>query len=407
MATQHIGFDDLYTSTLVGAAHGTEGHDMAAALSLFRGVDEEPAREFDDPLNPIIDDSLLDRIAASKGWAKRTKAEYRTNFRQLEKWWSIQHRSTTPMRARDLTGENLAQFVAWRLAEAADSTNAGRVHNKAVEQLSCILKWCMHHDQGYIDSMPRLPAEQPQRDEAGIFFLADDEIDRIYWATFRVANPKGWTSRLPVGAYLRCGLVLFWNLALDTQTVAPYEEESERFALRRSDFFFSARSPSRQMPIESPHGWLWTTRNKTGKDFERAMNREMAEHVRIVMEDDPYVASLLMSSGGRRAWTYRPNSVFQRLCSIAKIEPKIDRQTRRPKKWNLKDLRKTSGAMTEMGDYSPAADMLGHSDSKVTYTHDVSGNIRASIAVMRQRQPASFRSVWDNSIQPPGMLFAK
>jgi integrase len=382
----------------------------AAQLSIFRVGDSEhesaKAGGTDDPRNPIIDEQLLDRIATDKGWSRRTKAEYRTNFTALQKWWGCNPRSPGPMRFQDLDRPNLTQFLAWRFA-TADGCNAGRTHNKAVEQLSCLLRWGLHEDRSFVDSMPRMPEEREQRTEAGIFYLEHDEIDQIYWATFDMPNPRGWASSLPVGAYLRCGLVLFWNLALDTQTVAPCEKASEACALRRSDFFFSRRPPSRQMPIESEFGFLWTTRNKTGKDFERAMNREIHDHVRVILGDDAE-DSLLMSSGGRRAWTYRPNRTFQRLCAKAKIEPKIDRQTRKPKQWNLKDLRKTSGAFAEVGgDYSPAADMLGHSDSKVTYGHYVSGNIRASLAVMRQPQPASFRSIWDDSIKPPGLLFVK
>jgi len=406
---------DLCSSTLVGASHTehtgqhvTEGHTMGAALSLFRGLEDDQASEQpDDPLNPPIDDELLQRIATSKGWAKRTTAEYRTNFRMLAEWWSNRPRSGRPMRFRDLTADNLAQFLAWRFEQAAKNNNAGRVHNKAVEQLTCLLRWGMHHRQGFIDALPRLPDEREQRDDAGICYFALDEIDRIYWATYSIDSPRGWPPSVPVGAYLRCALVLFYNLGLDTQALFAYDPDSRECGITRGDFFFGKLPPSRQMPIESEYGWVWWARKKTGKDFERPLNREMHDHVQVLLADDADTASLLMSCRGRLAGTHRPNRLFQKLCKIAKIQPKIDRVTKKAKKWNLKDLRKTCGTYQEVAGYSPAADALGHSDSKVTYGHYTSGNIRASIALLRQEQPASFRSIWDETIKPPGLLFAK
>ena len=403
---QDFGLEDLFGSTFVGA--GTEA-SMGAQLAIFRGEVESggPKAESGEPNNPPIDDALLDRLAASKGWASRTKAEYRTTFSKLAEWWISTHRSTRPMRFGDLDRQTLAEFLDWRFANAGGK-NAGRTHNKSVEQLSCLLRWGMHEDRSFIDALPRLPDEKDQRDDAGICFFTEDEINRIYWATYRIKSPRGWPTSVPLGAYLRCALVFFYNLGLDTQSLFAYDRDARERAIKRADIFLDARQPpSRQMPLESEHGWIWWTRNKTQKEFERPLNREMAGHVAVILGDDPDRDTLLMSTHGMLAGTHRPNQLFHRLCKLAKIEPKIDRLTREPRQWNLKDLRKTCGAYQEAADYSPAADMLGHSDSKVTYGHYVSGNIRASRALLRQHQPAAFRSIWDDTIVPPGQLFAK
>lgn len=66
-----------------------------------------------------------------------------------------------------------------------------------------------------------------QRDVAGRHYLTKAELNGLYFATYQMKRPRGWSAPHSVGRYWRCALVLFYNYGLDTGTVwksTPYHE---------------------------------------------------------------------------------------------------------------------------------------------------------------------------------------
>lgn len=380
-----------------------EADGMAAHLALFA-----PDVETEDTL---ADD--FDRYLAARPLKDRTIAEYRTTLSKLLAWRAKVHRSPTPMQFRDLDEETLTQFLVWCRDQAtlAGASNPGRVANKSREHLSAWLRWGF--DQRELSAIPRLPDEFEQVTAAGNFFLEDAEVDALYWATYALKPPRNWKSSLPIGAYWRCALTFFYNLGLDTHTIFPKSGESTEQVLRRSDVYLCDRSPSRTIRIADhvqPHvaGWLFVQRQKTSKCFERPLNRVMFEHVTQLLADDPDKDSFLFCSHGVSSGGCRPNDRFHWLVDKAKIEPRIDLRTKQRHKWDLKHLRKTSGSAHEVAAISGGADVLGHSDAKVTHGNYVNAATAVANRIPLMAQPRSFTSIYDDSVRPPhDLLFAK
>jgi hypothetical protein len=58
-----------------------------------------------------------------------------------------------------------------------------------------------------------------QRDVAGRRYLTKGEINALYFATDKMARPRGWDAPHPIGRFWRAGLVVFFNYSVDTGTV--------------------------------------------------------------------------------------------------------------------------------------------------------------------------------------------
>lgn len=360
----------------------------------------------------------FERYLSRKKLAPRSQAEYRTTLAKMLSWAASSaklHRSRTPMQFQSPQAADVEAFLQWVYEQAvAEGTgNPGRVANKCREHLQAWLRWRV--DQRELDALPRFPPRLEQIDAAGNFFLEDDEIDQVYWATYHLPKPRNWKSRLPIGAYWRTALVLFYNLGVDTHTLFPQRGGE---AVRRGDIFLQARSPSRTIRIAEQvqpliHGWLYFARKKTGKEFERPLNQAMYEHVKLLLADDDRPDSPLLSCRGVSAGGCRPNERFGWLIKRARIEARIDLRTRTRHDWNLKHLRKTAGSAHEVAALSPmrsglgGADVLGHSDAKVTHGNYVNAATAVANRIPLLPQPRSFTSIYDDSVRPPDLLFAK
>src|SRR5258708_24567389 len=80
---------------------------------------------------------------------------------------------------------------------------------------------------------------------------------------------RGWTAPFPIGRYWRAALVVFFNYGVDTGTVwkpAPFHEP-----ILWRHVSWGRQSPDREAKEQSPWGWLFYRRVKTGKTFSRTI----------------------------------------------------------------------------------------------------------------------------------------
>jgi hypothetical protein len=174
-------------------------------------------------------------------------------------------------------------FLDWvyERAVADEGTNPGRTANKAREHLRAIASWAWELD--LIESPPRFPKSRPQRDVAGRHYLTKGEINALYFATHKMERPRGWRGTMPVGRYWRCALVVFFNYGVDTGTVWKSEPAHEPILWRHVSW--GRESPDREVKEQSPWGWLFYRRVKTGKAFYRPMNRVVHAHIKSIVPE--------------------------------------------------------------------------------------------------------------------------
>ncbi len=130
-------------------------------------------------------------------------------------------------------------------------------------------------------------------------------------------RPRGWSEPYSIGRYWRCALVLFYNYGLDTGTVCHSTPYHEPILWRHVSW--ERQSPDRDVKQQSPWGWLFYKRVKTGKTFYRPMNRVVHSHIRKVMPEHPLPDAPVCLGGG-----CRPNERFDELCRLAGIKLKLD-----------------------------------------------------------------------------------
>jgi integrase len=198
-------------------------------------------------------------------------------------------------------------------------------------------------------------------------------------------RPKGWKLPLPVGRYWRSALVVFFNYGVDTGTlwkIAPFHEP-----ILWRHVFWDRQSPDREVKEQSPWGWIFYKRVKTGKPFYRPMNRVVHSHIKSIMPDDPRPDQPVFPGGGR------PNARFKELCDLAGIRRKSDIETGEDEPWLLKDLRKTCATYYDQHVPESAIEILGHSVGGVTYRHYAHRAPLAFKAIMTLPQPSAFWSL--------------
>ena len=179
---------------------------------------------------------------------------------------------------------------------------------------------------------------------------------------------------------------MFFNYGLDTGTVWGFSPEHEPLLWRHVSW--ERQSPNGQSKEQSPYGWLFYRRVKTGKAFYRPMNRVIHAHIRSILPkrltpDDP-----VFLGGGSR-----PNSRFQDLCHFAGIKPKKNVETGEDEPWLLKDLRKTCATYYDQHVPESSIEILGHSVSGITYRHYAHRDPLAFKAIMTLPQPSAFRGL--------------
>jgi hypothetical protein len=194
--------------------------------------------------------------------AQGTKAEYQTTLNKWKQWGK-----GGPI--EKLGRREIREFLDWVHSQAVEEggTNPGRTANKARAHLRAIIAWAWEQD--LIDSPPRFPKPREQRDVAGRHYLTRPELNALYFATYQLKRPKGWSDPHSIGQYWRCALVLFYNYGFDTGTVwksTPFHEP-----IRWRHINWQSQSPDRDVKQQSRWGWLFYKRLKTGKTFYRPM----------------------------------------------------------------------------------------------------------------------------------------
>jgi len=175
-------------------------------------------------------------------------------------------------------------------------------------------------------------------------------------------RPRGWNSPYPVGRYWRTALVLFFNYGLDTGTIWGSLQEHEPILWRH--VFWDRQSPGGQSKQQSPWGWLFYRRVKTGKTFYRPINRVVHAHLKNILPEIAHTDYPVVLGGGAR-----PNARFQELCKLAGIKPKRNAETGEEEAWLLKDLRKTCATYYDEHVPESSIEILGHSVGGITYRH--------------------------------------
>lgn len=195
--------------------------------------------------------------------AKGTKAEYQTTLNKWQQWGN-------GISLEQLGRREIREFLDWVhcRAVAEDGSNPGRTANKARAHLRAIMAWAW--DQDLLDSLPRFPKPKEQRDFAGRHYLTKAELNALYFATYQMKRPRGWSAPYPIGRYWRSALVLFFNYGLDTGTIWKSTPSHEPILWRH--VCWDKQSPDRDIKQQSPWGWLFYKRVKTGKTFYRPMN---------------------------------------------------------------------------------------------------------------------------------------
>jgi hypothetical protein len=320
--------------------------------------------------------SAIAKYLLSGNPAHGTRAEYRTILRKWNAWGG-----RVPIERLGRT--QIREFLDWvyERAVADDGTNPGRTANKAREHLRAIISWAWEQD--LIEAPPRFPKPRPQRDVAGRHYLTKPELNALYFATYQLRRPRGWTETMAVGRYWRCALALFFNYGLDTGTIwksAPFHEP-----ILWRHVSWSRHSPDREIKEQSPWGWLFYRRVKTGKAFYRPMNRIVHAHLKSILPVSPQPEAPVFHGGGSR-----PNSRFQELCMLAGLRPKSNVETGKDEPWELKDLRKTCATYYDEHVPESSIEILGHSVGGITYRHYAHRAPLAFKAIMTLPQPSAF-----------------
>jgi len=120
----------------------------------------------------------------------------------------------------------------------------------------------------------------------------------LYFATHKMARPRGWDAPHPIGRYWRAALVVFFNYGVDTGTVWKSTPAHEPILWRH--VMWDRKSPDREAKERSPWGWLFYRRVKTDKAFNRPMNRVVHAHLRSLMPEDPRPDAPVFLGGGAR-----------------------------------------------------------------------------------------------------------
>ncbi|QDU89053.1 hypothetical protein Pla175_24390 [Pirellulimonas nuda] len=228
--------------------------------------------------------------------------------------------------------------------------------------------------------LPRFLLPKAQRDVAGRLYLTRSDLNAFYFATYALERPRGWKQSPTVGHYWRAALVVFFNYGVDTGTVSQSACFHEQVLWRHVSW--RPEPPSGQGG-DSRYGWLYYRRVKTKKQFYRPMNRVVQTHLKSLCPDQAVFG----------CGSSRPNEQFQRLCSLADVQPKQDIETGEEKPWVLKDLRKTCATYYDEHMPESSIEILGHSVGGVTYRRYAHRDPLAFKAIMSLSQPTAFAAL--------------
>lgn len=383
---------------------------VAAQLALFdpdgaqqRAQDAPGLRLADGPDQAGKYVDAIEGYCEAKEVAHNTRLSFQTCRRRWLDWVGV-HRSVTPMHVDSVTSADLREFLEWIYQEARGrGENAGNTHNKRRCELHAVFSWLAAEQK--ITSLPIFPAKRKKvRKEAGLYFLTDEESSRLYWACLRLTPPSGRADPRPFATLWQTALVLLRNYGFDTGVLFPWTK-SHRSVLCWGDVYAPGLPPGREATIESRYGWLRVVRQKTNRLMLCPLEPIAAAHLEAIRpaNADPK-EPVLGKAGGPR-----PSRRFQRLCKLARLPAKIDKQTGKEIAWVVKDLRKTCSTWHNASREGSASAFLGHagSGSMITEQHYINPLPAMVADIEALPQPEAFRSILDDSIKPPEWLFAK
>lgn len=352
-------------------------------------------------------EDLIDAYMDAAELAKGTRLSYLTTKRKWDAWRRFTLRSVRPKGANQVLAEDISEFLAWVYKQAVEAgdDNPGRSFNKRKKELHAVFAWAAKPSVGILRAIPVFPDDRKQRSVAGHYFLTDEEIERLYWATHRMHTPKGWSDPRAIGALWRCALVLFRNYGLDTQIIFPFTNRATSILTWGTVYTKDALPPGRVANCPNGDGWLVLRRQKTQRPLFLPLEAVSRAHLEAIRpaeakQDDPVMG---LAGGGK------PCERFQELCDLAQLTPKWDPELQRPKDWEIKDLRKTAATVHDANIPGSARVVLGHSSGTITERHYANDLPMLVKALGTLPQPEAFRSILDPQIKPPVgvLLFAK
>lgn len=339
--------------------------------------DAAPADGSRDWLHQLAIDYLA---ARSPELARRSISEHWVTIRKWDRFWA--HRLDRPMRVGPSPAAVLAEFLDWIAAEAraGGAADPARVTNKAREHCRAWLRRAL--ESGAVAELPRLPRARAARGAADLVAFTPGEIDVLYRAAAAMPDPRGWSQPFPHALYWRAAIVFLWTYGVDTQTV--FRREIDACPVTWSDCLPEGPKPDGS-GLDSPHGWIWYRRQKTGVAFLRPITPALARHLAAIRPDSP--------AGPIFRTTREPARVFAGLVRSAGLVGRLNVQTRQQIPWTIKHFRKTAAENYENYCAGAGSAVLGHADdrvSRVTGRHYASREQLAHRAILALEPPESF-----------------
>ena len=161
---------------------------------------------------PTTLETVIQKYLRSGNPAQRTREEFATTPRKWKRWGG-----GVPI--EEISRKEIREFLDWVHEDAFKQhrTNPGRTAHKVRSHLRAVLSWAWEQDM--VEALPKFPKQELQRNVAGRHYLTKAEINALYFATYQMKRPRGWSNPFPVGRYGRCALVVFFNYGVDTGTV--------------------------------------------------------------------------------------------------------------------------------------------------------------------------------------------
>jgi hypothetical protein len=466
---------------LAELATGTDGPGRPCQApeppaSLPRGTREETRWTVAEAVN-----AYMDATEAAEG----TRLSYRTTVRRWEEWLAtgglapvrspgrspgmvgsetqptkLDPRSIAPRVELGLTSvsaDHVDDWLEWVYGQAvkAGDKNPANTVNKRRRELRAVMNWAVK--RRHMRALPAFPDPREQRKVAGHYFLTaeapelagvgsetqptgerESEIDRLYWATYRMRTPHRWADERSIGSLWRAALVLFYHYGFDTQLLFRRDERITE-VMRWSSVCPLGLPPGRVANVNAAYGWIKIKRQKTGRLLIMPLTEIAAAHLAAIRTGAGSEASAQRAgksiatrgdlrsnpgagSGDPRttaepgdpdppifglAGGSKPAERFRELVTLARIAEKLDVETGEPTPWVLKDLRKTCATAHNASMPGTAQYVLGHSTGVITDIHYASVLPMLLKCFAALPQPRAFRSIVDETIRPTGMLFAK